>query len=121
MSSSKIIGLTVLVVLIGLYTVYRIGYNTADTKHQIRIQELANRINELEKQEAIIEKEIVTVYKDRVVKVNQVRERIIEVTRDVLHEESANCTIGPNFISLHNAAAGATSVSDATRGTDGSP
>ena len=105
MSKVKVVLLAVIALVISFFSAYLVGYNTAETKYLTQIKLANSKIKELESREAIIEKEIVTVYKDKVRNVKQIEEKIVEVTKYVLREESANCTIGPGFIGLHNAAA----------------
>jgi hypothetical protein len=99
--------------------IYRLGVNHTEEKYQAIFKEQEQKIEELSKQEVKIEKEIVTVYKDRVRVVKEVETKIVEVIKDVLQEESAACVIGPNFISLHNAAAVSTTIPPTATGTDG--
>jgi hypothetical protein len=68
---------------------------------------------------AIIEKQIVIEYVDRIRTVKEVQTKIVEVTRDVLREESTKCDIGPNFIWLHNASASNQAISTSSPRTDG--
>lgn len=97
---------------VGIKKIYDFGYERADSKMRIIVAErdrtIAEQkilIAELELQEVVIEKEIVTVYRDRVRTVTKVEKEIVEVIRDVLGPEIERCTIGPGFIGLHNAAA----------------
>lgn len=115
----KGIGAVVILSMIsfGAKKIYDMGYEKADSQMRILVAErdrtIANQklvIAELELQEVVIEKEIVTVYRDRIKKVKEVETKIVEVIRDVLGPEIERCTIGPGFISLHNAAAEGKSV-----------
>lgn len=110
--------LFVLSILIGAYALYSWGYSSAQQKYQSILEEQQAQIVLLELAEKQVEKEIVTVYKDRVKTVTQFRDRIIEVTPDVLSEESKQCSIGPGFIGLHNAAASLETVSESTSRVD---
>lgn len=93
------------------------GYRKAEDTYTKIIDAANQKAELLSEKEIVIEKEIVTVYKDRVQTVTKVEEKIIEVTKDVLQEESANCAIGPGFIGLHNQAANQT-LPSSTSGTD---
>lgn len=126
----KGIGLLAIVSVLsfGAKKIYDFGYNQADAKMQILVAErdrtIAQQkmlIAELELQEVVIEKEVVTVYKDRVKTITKVKTEIVEVIRDVLGPEIERCTIGPGFISLHNAAAqGIAPTSTKNKGIPGS-
>ena len=102
-----------------IFGVYKWGYSSAEQKYAIIIQDQKNKIEELSKREAIIEKEIVIEYVDRIRTVKEVQTKIVEVTRDVLREESTKCDIGPNFIWLHNSSASNQAISTSTSRTDG--
>lgn len=110
--------LLLLSICVGAYSLYRWGYSVAEQKYEIEIAKQQERIVQLQNIEAKIEKEIVTVYKDRVKTVEKVRDRIIEVTPNVLREESMQCTIGPVFIGLHNAAASNQGISESSSRVD---
>jgi hypothetical protein len=97
--------------------IYQWGYVSAEKKYQIIAEQQKNKINELTQKEAIIEKEIVIQYVDRVRKVKEIQTKIVEVTRDVLQEESTQCAIGPNFIGLHNQSASNQGIPTSTPGT----
>lgn len=85
--------------------IYQWGYVSAEKKYQIIAEQQKNKINELSNKEAIVEKEVVTQYVDRIRTVKEIQTKIVEVTRDVLREESTQCVIGPNFIGMHNQSA----------------
>lgn len=97
--------------------IYQWGYVSAKQKYQVIAIEQKNKINELAQKEAIIEKEIVIRYVDRIRKVKEIQTKIVEVTRDVLREESTQCAIGPNFIGLHNQSASNQGISTSATGT----
>lgn len=103
----------------GALGLYQWGYNKAESKYEIILAEQKQKIETLEAREEVVRVETVTVYKDRVRTVTKVQEKIVEVTRDVLGEEVNNCTIGPGFIGLHNAAATNQAISGSPEGTDG--
>lgn len=102
-----------------VYGTYKWGYSSAEQKYASIIQEQKTKIEQLSKREVIIEKEIVTEYVDRVRTVKEIQTKIVEVTRDVLREESTKCDIGPNFIGLHNSSASNQALPTGTPGTDG--
>lgn len=104
--------------LVGAFGLYKWGYSTAEQKYKIQIAKQQALIVQLQNVETKIEKEIVTVYKDRVKTVTQVRDRIIEVTPNVLSEESKQCRIGSGFIGLHNSAANNQDISESARSVD---
>lgn len=106
--------------LVGAFGLYRWGYSSATQKYEIEFAMQQQRILDLQAAESKIEKEIVTVYQDRVKIVTKYRDRIIEVTPDVLSEESKQCSIGSGFIGLHNAAASNQGLPNGTGGSNAS-
>lgn len=101
-----------------IYSTYKWGYSSAEQKYAIIIQDQKNKIEELNKKEVLIEKEVVTKYVDRVRTIKEIETKIIEVTRDVLQQEATQCDIGPNFIWLHNNAASNQAISQSSTGID---
>ena len=114
----RLLILSSIALFLGAYGLYHWGYTSAEQKYKIDIANQQAKIAELKKAEATVEKEIVTVYKDRVKTVTNVRDRIIEATPNVLREESMQCSIGPGFISLHNAAASNQALSESSNRVD---
>lgn len=112
--------LSISALLLGAFGLYNWGYSAAEQKYEIEIAKQQERILQLQNVEVKIEKEILTVYKDRIKTVDKVRDRIIEVTPNVLREESMRCSIGSAFISLHNAAASNQAVSESSSRVDDS-
>ena len=98
--------------------VFKAGYTFSENKYQKIIAEQQVKIKDLESREAVVEKEIVIEYRDRVQTITKVKEKIVEVTKNVLSEETNACTIGPGFIGLHNAAAIGETVPRSSKGTD---
>lgn len=98
--------------------VFKAGYTFSENKYKKVIAEQQVKIKDLESREAVIEKEIVIEYRDRVQTITKVKEKIVEVTKNVLSEETNRCDIGPGFISLHNASARGEGLSGSTDGTD---
>ena len=98
--------------------VFKAGYTFSENKYQKIIAEQQVKIKDLESREAVVEKEIVIEYRDRVQTITKVKEKIVEVTKNVLSEETNHCDIGPGFISLHNAAASNKAIPGSTKGTD---
>lgn len=112
--------LVIIALFIGAFGLYKWGYSVAQQHYEVEIAKQQSLIAQLKKQEVKIEKEIVTVYKDRVKTVEKVRDRIIEVTPNVLREESMQCSIGDGFVGLHNAAASNQPISESTSRVDAS-
>lgn len=101
-----------------MYATYNVGYSSAKQKYEMQLATQRTLIASLENRESIIQQEIVTVYKDRIKIVEKNRDMIIEVTPNVLREESMRCDIGDRFISLHNAAASNKNISYDATGTN---
>ena len=104
--------------LMAVLALYKFGYTVAETKYQKILTEQQVKIKELEAREAKVEKEVVIEYRDRVQTITKIQEKIVEVTKHVLSEETAACTIGPGFIGLHNAAAIGEALPGSPEGTD---
>ena len=108
-------------IVAGVFGIYRWGYNSSETKWLLIEAENAARIAVLEQRESIVSIETVTKYKDRYTVITETREKIKEGTRDALQDETTRCTIGPNFIGLHNASATNKAVSGSPTGTASGP
>lgn len=106
--------------ILGAFGLYKWGYSVAQQQYEVEIAKQRILISQLQNAEIKIEKEIVTVYKDRFKTVEKVRDHIIEVTPDVLREESMQCSIGAKFVGLHNAAASNQTVSESSSRVDAS-
>lgn len=120
LAKHRVLLLSIVALLIGAFGLYRWGYSSATQKYEVELARQRALIAQLEKEEVKIEKEIVTVYKDRVKTVERVRDRIIEVTSDVLREESMQCSIGDGFVGLHNAAASNQTIPESSTRVDAS-
>ena len=120
MSNTKLFLIALIALSVSIWSAYYIGKTNAEAKYSKQLEIANARIKTLEARESVIEKEVVTEYKDRVRVVKQIEEKIVEVTKYVLREEASNCTIGPGFIGLHNAAASGQNLPGAASGTDGS-
>lgn len=112
--------IVVLTAISAVYGTYNWGYSSAETKYEAIFKKQNEKKAELKNREVIIEKEVVVKYVDRIKTVTEVQTKIIEVTRDVLQEESTRCDIGPNFIWLHDSSASNQDISTTSSGVDGS-
>ena len=108
----------VLAALLGLFGIYRWGYNSAENVYQIQLARQQEKIKHLELQEKQIEKETVVKYVDRVRTVTKTEQKILEVTGEILQQEDRVCPIGTNFIWLHNQSASNQAVSSSTSSVD---
>lgn len=113
---SKIIAVLLLVATT-MFGVYKWGYSVAEGKAKLEQEKLNTKISLLEAKEENIKKEVVTKYVDRIKVVKTVEQQILEVTDNALQKETAACTIGDNFIWLHNTAASNQAVSESSFGT----
>lgn len=120
---AKLISLTVVAALVAglLFAVYTLGYNKAEGKYTKILDTQNQLVRELEAREQTVKIVTVVEYRDRIKTITKVEEKIVEVTRDVLGNEGDNCTIGPGFIRLHNAAATNKAISGSTPGATQNP
>lgn len=103
---------------LGVFGIYKWGYRAAETHYLVQLARQQEKIVQLEAQEAKIEKEVVIKYVDKIRVVTKVEEKILEVTRDILQQESSMCPIGSNFIWLHNQSATNQAVSSSPSSVD---
>jgi len=81
------------------------GHAKAVAYYQPILDKQVAMVKELEARQPIINEVVVTKYLTKYVTVTETIDRIIQGTSEALSNENATCTIGPNFIRLHNAAA----------------
>ena len=92
-------------VSLGAFGLYKWGYNKAEDKYVLLLEEQKRKVTELEGREEVVRIETVVEYRDRVKTVIKYRDRIIQGAKDELGDEVNQCIIGPNFVRLHNASA----------------
>lgn len=108
-----------LVTFITLFATYMKGYNRAEAKYVAILNEQKRQADELQVKQKETSEKVVTKYKTQIKTITNTVEKIIEKTPEVLKDENTACTIGPGFISLHDAAANGGSVSGSASGTNG--
>ena len=103
---------------LALYAVDKHGYNRAVAYYQPILDKQTAMVKELSDTQQKTKEIVVTKYLTKYLTITQTIDRIVSDTPEALKNENNNCTIGPNFIRLHNDASNDRSVPNSTAGID---
>lgn len=103
----------------GAFTgIYFYGRHTANEEHRLKSELQKKEVEILMQKEIVVEKEVVTQYKDRIKTITEFQTNIVEVVNEVLREDSSKCSFGNGFIWLHNSAASGETIPRSTERID---
>ena len=94
------------------------GFAEAQAQYKSVMDTQKVEAKEVVQDQAKIQTQVVTQYRDRVQVVTKTVDRIIHDTPEELKDENKQCTIGPKFVGLFNSAANGSAISGSTDRTD---